>query len=299
MRIRCSATRVVYAFVAVVFAVGVAAVQPTRGQAPAQTFEVTSVKPAPPGGRGVGVRFLPNGRFSATNISLRDLIATAYGTPQPVPTARILGGPDWIASDRFDVDAVAGGPILADPTFDGLPRPMFGMLQALLAERFQLNIRRENRELPVYALVRAKPGELGPRLRRSENGCAAMRALRAAGPDAVAAFGSPQPSCGLKFTRGVIAAQGMPIEEIVRAALSRYVDRTVIDNTELTGEYDLDLEWSPDSPAGSGPDAAAPPPGDGASLFTAVREQLGLRLEAQRAPLEVFVVESAQRPAAN
>jgi uncharacterized protein (TIGR03435 family) len=174
---------------------------------------------------------------------------------------------------------------------------MFGMLQSLLAERFQLKIRREMSEMPVYTLVRAKAGELGPRLRRSESGCAAMRAARAAG--AVAAPVAPTPACGLKFTRGVIAAQGMPIDEVVRAALSRYVDRVVIDGTDLMGEFDVDLEWTPDSPATSAPGAATPPPVQGASLFTAVREQLGLRLEAGRAPLEVLMVESAQRPAAN
>ena len=298
MRIRCAAAQLrPPCFAAMVIAAVVVAWTRLLAQAPAERFEVTSVRRTLESKDGVTVQFLPNGRFMAMNISLRDLIGTAYGTPRPVPANRIIGGPDWIAAERYDIEAVAAGPLPTDPAFDGLPRRMFGMVQSLLAERFQLKLRLETPDTPVYVLVVAKSdGSLGPRLRRSESGCAAARAARAGGAGSTT---GAKPSCDLRFTRGVISAQGVPLAEIIRNALSRYVDRIVLDETGLAGEYDLDLTWSPEALTAAPADAAAAPTAGGTSLFTAVQEQLGLKLDSRRAPVEILVVERAERPTPN
>lgn len=262
------------------------ALQPLRAQTP--RFDVASIRPVT-GGQGQSVNFLPTGRFAAMNLSLRDLIALAYGPArQPLPAARVIGGPDWIASQRFNVEAVASGPVAPDPAFDGFPGAMFGMLQSLLADRFQLAIRTETRDTPVYALITARTdGRLGPRLRQSQNGCS-----KRSGPGATAPAGVTV-SCDMRFTRGRISAQGMSMD-VLTMTLQRYVDRLLVDETALRGDFDADLEWSADVLSTDDPS-----PAKGASIFTAVQEQLGLRLESRRVPVEVVIVERAERPTPN
>ena len=263
------------------------ALQSPAAQTPPR-FEVASIRPVT-GGQGQSVLFLPSGRFTAQNLSLRDLIALAYGPArQPLPAGRIIGGPDWMASQRFNVEAAAAGPVAPDPTFENFPRDMFGMLQSLLAERFQLVIRKETRETPVYVLVKARAdGGLGRLMRESPNGCSKRPA-----PGVTATAGADA-RCDMEFTRGRISAHGMSMEALT-ATLQRYVDRLLFDETGLTGEFDADLEWSPEVLS-----AENPSPSTGASIFTAVQEQLGLRLESRRIPVEVVIVERAEVPTEN
>jgi uncharacterized protein (TIGR03435 family) len=252
------------------------------------SFEVASIRPVT-GSQGQSVLFLPTGRFTALNLTLRDLIALAYGPArQPLPTARVIGGPDWIASQRFNVEAIAAGPVASDPAFDGFPGAMFGMLQSLLADRFQLVVRRETRDTPVYVLVKTRTdGRLGPRMRESANGCSKRPAPGATAPPGVTI------ACEMEFTRGRIAAQGMSMQALT-ATLQRYVDRLLFDETGLSGDFNANLEWSPEVLT-----VENPSPASGASIFTAAQEQLGLRLESRRAPVEVVIVERAEQPTAN
>jgi uncharacterized protein (TIGR03435 family) len=269
--------------IAILAATGSAAL---RAQSPAPRFEVASIRPVT-GAQGQSVNFLPTGRFTALNLSLRDLIALAYGPArQPMPAARVIGGPDWIAAQRFNVEAVASGPVAIGP--DGMPTEMFSMLRSLLADRFQLAIRQETRDTPVYALIKARSdGRLGPRMRQSQNGCS-----KRTGPGATAPPGVTV-SCDMQFTRGRISAQGISMDALTMT-LQRYVDRLLFDETALSGDFDADLEWSPEALS-----ADDPSPAKGASVFTAVQEQLGLRLESRRAPVEVVIVERAEHPTPN
>ena len=186
------------------------------------------------------------------------------------------------------MEGVAAGPVAPDQAFDGFPGAMFGMLQSLLADRFGLAIRKETRDTPVYVLVRARPDSgLGPRLRESSHGCSKRPA-----PGATAPPGA-EVACDMEFTRGRISAKGMSMQALT-ATLQRYVDRLLFDETGLSGDFDADLEWSPEVLS-----ADSPPPASGASIFTAVQEQLGLRLESRRVPVDVVIVERAEKPTPN
>jgi uncharacterized protein (TIGR03435 family) len=272
---------------AYVLAVAIVGTIRLPAQTPSPRFEVASIR-AVTGGQGQGTTFLPTGRFVAVNLSLRDLIALAYGRGRPLPNARIIGGPDWIAAQRFNIEAVAEGAVAPDPAYDGLPGAMFLMLRSLLADRFALSVRLETRDTPVYALVRSRPdGALGPRLRPSRNGCS----KRGAQPDTLATV--TKVSCDMEFTRGRISAQGMSMG-LITMTLQRYVDRLLFDETGLTGDFDADLEWTAETLS-----ADQPATGAGASIFTAVQEQLGLRLDSRRAPVEVVIIERAESPTPN
>jgi uncharacterized protein (TIGR03435 family) len=263
-------------------------------------------------GRG-GSRTLPTGRITTTNTPLRRLIEIAYGLRM---TDMLVGGPDWMDTEGFDVDALPEGEV-------AVQRSRL-MLRTLLAERFKLVVRRESREMPVYALrlVRAD-GRLGPRIQRPVGECvvaipsfaqAPARDDTAPSPDP-ASFGSQPPlgkpgrRCGIALEGpGTMKAGSTTIAGLIML-LSPSLDRPVIDKTGLAGAFDFDLRYMGAGPGfvgglrGRGAPLpttdAAPEPGDPPSVFTAVREQLGLRLEADRGAVEVLVVDSAERPTAN
>ena len=247
-----------------------------RGVA-AQRFDIASVKPNTSGDVAINVTLPAPDRFSATNIPLRDLIRFAYD----VQDAR-LQSPDWTRAARFDVIAKADHSLGAwGPS--GPPAEMLTMLRALLTERFSLAAHRETRTLPVYALVRARQsGQLGPELRRSSLDCE-----KAAN------------SCGMRIGPGQMVLSGTPLLQLA-TALSPFVQRIVVDRTELAGPFDLHLSWTPERlPQGPPPPGApALPPVDpnGASIFAALEEQLGLKLEPQQAPLDVVVIDRVERP---
>jgi uncharacterized protein (TIGR03435 family) len=267
-----------------------------HGQAPAAAapaaFEVASVKPNKSGDNRVMFSIQPGGRFTASNVQVRQLIANAYD----MQMFRIEGGPAWIGSERYDIQAKAEG--ATELTRDRLAP----MLRALLADRFKLAAHTEKRELPVYALVLARgDGTLGPNAAPSAVDCAAMFAGRRGGGPPPA---PPQPGeriqCGMRIGPASIEAGGVPMAEIARV-LSQQVGRVVIDRTNVTGNVDLKLEFAPDFQGRGGPPdapggAAPPSPGDAPSLFTALQEQAGLKLESQRAPVEVLVIDGIERP---
>jgi uncharacterized protein (TIGR03435 family) len=243
-------------------------------------FDVTSVRPHERGERAININTMPGGRFVATNVPVRSLVRLAYG----LEDFEIVGGPAWMNDDRFDIQAKASRelPPLGGP-FSGSPE-VRAMLRALLAERFQLAARVETREMPMFALVRARQdGTLGEELTPSTIDCPGLIAKR--GPD-----DGPAP-CGLRMSPGMVVLEGAPIGDLA-PALAAFVGRRVIDKTGLTGSYDLQLHWA-------GPQLAQPGAPSLPSLFTALREQAGLTLEAMRGPAQVLVIDRIERPTPN
>jgi uncharacterized protein (TIGR03435 family) len=273
-----------------------------RAQTPgaaAPKFEVASVKPNRTGEAGMRIGMQPGGRFTATNVPLRQLILFAY----QLQGFQIVGGPDWITSDRFDISAKAEGE--TPPTPPGTVGPMQLMIRSLLEERFKLAVHHETRELPIYALVLARSDKkLGPKLNASTVDCQAMvkAAMGRGGPQGPPPSVNGRPVCGMRIGAGQMMAGGFPLSQLA-FSLAQMVQRVVLDRTGLTGNYDLELTYTPDQmPQGTPPPGApAPPPIDpnGPSIFTALQEQLGLRLDAQRGPVDVLVIDSVERPTEN
>jgi len=273
-----------------------------RGQAAAPaapnanlTFEVASVKPNKSGENFISFRNQPGGRFSISNAPLREIIRFAY----QLQNFQIVGAPEWAASDRFDVVAKAEGDV--PPAPPGSVGPMQIMVRNLLAERFGLKVRNESREMPRYDLVLARSdGRLGPQLSPSTTDCQAIfaAARRGGGPPAPPAPGE-RPQCGMRIGPGVLSAGAFPLSQLA-TALSPMVQRIVIDRTGLTGAFDAELKWTPDQlPQGPAPPGAPPLPSidpNGPSIFTALQEQLGLKLESVRGPVDVLVIESVSQP---
>jgi uncharacterized protein (TIGR03435 family) len=247
-------------------------------QQPAPAFEVASIKPSGDSRAREQSDVQPSGRLTVTNTTLLSLIRDFF----ELQRHEIVSGerlPSWVASERWDI--VATGPPIPDV---GAQLPLYRrMMQNLLSERFKLVTRREMRNIPVYALVFARTDRsLGPQMRPSSADCAALAAaFKAAGarqtPDS--------PVCGLRPIRGQFRGTGILVTDLARALA--VAGRPVVDATGLAGAFDFDLMWTPD-------DAAAP--SGGASLFTAVQEQLGLRLEPRQTPMSVLVIDSAERP---
>jgi uncharacterized protein (TIGR03435 family) len=230
------------------------AMQRARAQSntSAPTFEVASVKPDT-SGKGMSIAFTP-GRLTARAVTLKILILNAYN----VSGFQVQGGPGWIDSDHFDVDAKW--------TEGANPKQAPDMLQALLAERFQLKVHRETHEQAIYTLIVAKNG-----------------------PQLTPAKDDERPSIrGLG--RGRMQFQKASMLTLAEN-LAGNLNRTVIDKTGLSGNFDFTLEWAAD--------LSQPDPEQRASIFTAVQEQLGLRLESDKGPVEMLIIDSVQKPAEN
>lgn len=256
------------------------------------SFQIVSIKRTSPEKDGRGLtRLRPAGGFEATNVALRELIAFAYQR-HVFDQREVVDGPEWIDSERFDVVATAAGDHIVDP--DGTPRQTLMMLRTLLAERFKVRAREEDRELPVYMLTTAaEHGALGPKMRESEIDCGAVMK----GPPPAAQPGQGPP-CSMKTPPGRLFANTFTMPAIA-SLLSRHLDRPVIDATRLSGRFDIELEAAeikapPDYKPG--PSDLALAPANGPSIFVAVQEQLGLRLEPRVAPVAVVVVDHAERP---
>jgi uncharacterized protein (TIGR03435 family) len=272
-------------FLAIAGIMTVGAVCALRSQAPAadtrpSAFEVASVKPNRSGDQHITVHVQPGGRFNATNITLRLLIRNAYR----VQDFQISGGPNWLNSEHFDILARAEG----NPS----PDEFSVMMRALLADRFRLSVHTETRQLPVYALVMTRSdGKLGPQLHRTD--CLSGNAPRP-GP---ANPNEPQ-ACGtIRTFVGHLTFRGVPMARILQG-LSDATGRTVVNRTELTGNFDLDLHWTPEQIPQRPTGAPEPSPTDasGPSIFTAVQEQLGLKLESTKGPVDVLVIDHVEQP---
>ena len=251
----------------------------------APAFEVVSVKPNASGDANSTSIVLPGARYTATNATLRMLIKTAY----QVHDDQIASGPGWMNTDRFDVTARgAGNPAPAE--FVNQARLM---LRAALADRFQLMLRRETREIAVYTLMPARrDGRFGPQFRRADETCSGPSTPLPVASDAPEPI--PDLPCDGGFSRaGHIGARARDFSTLLRS-LSTWTDRVLIDRTELSGRFDWDLQWTPES---SSPEVGTD--ADRLPLVTALREQLGMRLEAQRSAVEVLVVDRAERPRPN
>ncbi len=265
------------------------------------TFEVASVKKSGPPSPASFNFNMRGGRFVLSQTPLSSLITMAYS----VQRYQLVGGAAWINSDRFDINAKAeDGPVV--PPQPGTPNRQQLMLRALLKERFALVVHNETRELPLSNLVMARDDrKLGERLRPSTVDCVALAATRAregGPPPEPPAPPKPGevPQCGMRGGLGQIAAGGMRIDRLV-SLLASMLNRPVFDRTNLTGAFDFQLDYTPDQMPQIPPGATLPPgftlpSPDGPSLLTALQEQLGLKLESSRGPIEVLVIDSVSQP---
>jgi uncharacterized protein (TIGR03435 family) len=251
----------------------------------APAFDVVSVRPNVSGDEKTASYVQPGGRYTAENMTLRMLMKTAYG----VHDDQIAGGPGWIETERFDIVARAEG-YAAAATFRDQARVM---LRKVLADRFRLTLVPERREIPVYGLVFARSdGRLGPQLVRAD-----MARCQGPSTSVPAAPGAPEPSqpmpCdSLFFQPGHVGSRAVEFSTLV-TYLSRFTDRLVVDRTGLAGKFDADLQWSPEALTVTSTSAS------GISLATALQEQLGLKLDSQRAVVDVLVITRVERPAAD
>jgi uncharacterized protein (TIGR03435 family) len=262
---------------------------PLVAQAPAvdrQVFEAASVKPnksdtpAGPGSNMAGLN------LTATNVPLLTIIRQTY----QVQGFQIVGGPIWISTERFDIVARAGPP--APPA-----RGAFGaMMQSLLAERFKLSIHRETRTLPVYALVMSRgDGKPGPQLHQPAADCyATVRAnIDAKTPPPAGFF------CGgMRPGPGELSGRMASMKQLAEF-LSPQVGRIVVDKTGITEPFDMDLTWTPGLAAPEARSVTSTAPDPSTSVYTALQEQLGLRLESTTGPVDVLVIDHVERPTEN
>jgi uncharacterized protein (TIGR03435 family) len=315
--VHAAAALIVFGFASTV--PGKAQAQSTPADARVFEYEVASIKPSKPYGGGgnftMGLRYTPDG-FVAENFSLTLLIQTAYG----VGRDRITGLPDWVNSERYDIDAKMDGAAaeeLKKLNPDQLKTVRQQMLQALLADRFKLSMHRETKDLAIYTLVIVKNG---PKFHESK-------------PDDTSTSGSNAPSGpsapnGPTFTAGpggksvnlagggstsfssggarTISGKGVPIANLI-GSLATVAGRPVFDGTGLTGKYDYSLQWTQEASQQQGalkgvpgdPPSLDAPDSSGTSLFTAIQEQLGLKLESGKGPVEIIAIDHIEKPSGN
>jgi uncharacterized protein (TIGR03435 family) len=256
-----------------------------RAQTPSPastTFDVASVRRNTSGSTGAQFQIFPGGQFRATNATVRQLVQAAFDFQYE--RFQFDGGPSWIDAERYDVQAA---PVSQGGDRVATAEEIAVRIQDLLKERFKLVIRRETREMQRYDLVVARAGQL-----RVNAGTCAPR-----GPQPKAADDA-RPYCGFSFPPDTgdvqhMAGTGVRIGELSRR-LQQTVEAIIVDRTGLTGTYDFTLDYLRARNLGDQQAVAA-----GVSIFTALQEQLGLRLEPRRGPVEVIVIDSVERPDAN
>lgn len=225
----------------------------------AQSFEAASVKPAAPEQSAVDFVVSPGGYLRITNLTLLGMVREAYQAKY----WQVSGGPGWIDAERFNIEAKASG----NPSRG----EVMAMLRSLLAERFQLRARRETREGNVYELVVAKGG---PKLKPSAADSSFLRLFR----------NTPPELPGVSYT---IQAQKVSMARLADDLMGE-TQRPVIDRTAIAGEFDFRIDYAVDGHSETGP-----------SIYTALQEQAGLKLQAAKGPIEMLIIEKAERPAAN
>jgi uncharacterized protein (TIGR03435 family) len=217
---------------------------------------------------------LPGGRVSTTGATLGDLLEVAYH----LESFQITGGPTWLNSARYDISATANGHAVT-------AQQERQMIQSLLADRFRVVVHRETKQLPIYELTVAKSGS---KLRGAEAGSC---------PDPPVLS---NPCGGFRISnRSLMTGNKVTVVQLA-ADLSFLLGRLVVDKTGISGSFDIRLEWTPDPNLGKALGDDEPrPASDGPSIFTAVQEQLGLRLEPRRGPAEILVIDHAEKPSPN
>jgi len=264
-------------------------------------FEVASIKlngggiTNQQGGQLVGFQVLPGGRLVVENFSLLELMMAAYG----LQYFQISGGPSWISSDRYNIEAKAAG----NPDGKEVAGPM---LQALLKDRFNLAFRSDMKELPIYNLTVAKNGA---KLQHSTEGSCISTSLNA---QPFVLLAADQVPCGFRgFEQNGLDRKlkvfGISTTELAEALSKGELGRTVIDKTGLIGNFDILMHWTFELPAqvpiadGAGRPGTPTLPSEttGPSIFTAIQEQLGLKLESGKGPVKVLVIDHVQRPSDN
>jgi uncharacterized protein (TIGR03435 family) len=233
-------------------------------------FEVATIKPSAPDAQGKGFR-VRGRQFSTLNTSLSDLITFAYG----LHPRQITNAPDWLTKDKYD--------LAAEPDGEGQPndKQWKTMVQKLLADRFQLTFHHDKAELSVYALT---VGKTGSKLVKS--------------------VGDPNGLPGLFFRGlGALNVRNATMTDFTGLMQAAVLDRPVVDQTGLPGRYDFTLNWTPDETQFASMGVSVPPPADNAAappdLFTAIQEQLGLKLEATKAMVDILVIDRVAKPSAN
>jgi bla regulator protein blaR1 len=232
---------------------------------PKPAFEVASIKPANPSDKPGFLQTAP-GRLNLSGVTVKMLIQKAWA----ISGYRIYGGPSWLDSTRYNIAAKA-----ADGAGNLTLDQMRPMLQTLLTDRFRLTLRREKKELPLYRLVVSKNG---PKLRES------------------AVSGAPRPRMGM----GQITDEKAGMDTLA-SQLGQQLGRFVVNQTGLNGDFDFHVEWTPDPSQNLGGESDTPPPAgaDGPSIFTAIQQQLGLKLESAKGPVEVLVIDHVEKPSEN
>lgn len=235
------------------------------------SFEVATIKLSPPDQQGKAFRIMPGGQFQTMNTTLSDLISFAYG----MHPKQVINAPDWFDKDKFD--------IVGKPDAEGIPdtAQVNTMLQKLLVSRFQLTFHKDTRELSVYEIVPAKDG---PKLA------------------ATAVQGGNLPGFGIRGL-GDIVVRNATMADFAGFMQTTVLDKPVVDHTGLTGKYDFELKWTPDQSQFESFGGVRTPPADTADappdLYTAIQQQLGLKINSTKAPTEVMVIGSATKPTAN
>lgn len=241
-------------------------------------YDVASVKPNKSGDNMMRIMNTPDG-FSCTNINLKTLIANAYGIRQDL----ISGGPGWVDSMGFDVNAKISGEDLA--AYKKLTaRQRNSLLVPLLVDRFHLKVHHETKVLPMYDLVLAKGGS---RMK--------MEPPVPPSPDAAKDPEAAKPRGMITMGPGMLKGEGIPMTSIANQ-LAYALEATVVDKTGLTGTFDFELKWTPDdAPPANEADSAEP----NVSIFAAVQEQLGLKLQPTKGPVDTIIIDHADQPSEN
>jgi uncharacterized protein (TIGR03435 family) len=255
---------------------------PVLSTAQPPTFEAAAIKPNREGG-GPYLRVHP-GRLMMTYYSIQELVAFAYG----VRAEQVVGK---FSSDRYDIEATTSGSVPG--------KQMAGpMLQALLADRFGLRLHRETRNLPVYNLTVSKNG---PKMPPAKSDCVVSPVDHGAPPEHPSAdpvFYCDHPHFGAQGVNRTLEGKGITLQALSESLSRTELNRTVVNKTGLNGAFDVTLKWvaDPSSPLHDGFGGPASEPGAGPSLFTALQEQLGLRVQSGRGPVEVLVIDQIEKP---
>ena len=245
-----------------------AAPVPAANQAPAASFEVATIKPVDVGpSAGRYITMLGTNRFFAKNFTVKLLIAAAYD----LNPRTISGGPEWVESAKFDIQALTGGAERPDHDTQML------MLRGLLSDRFHLTFHRQAKEFAIYEITVAKDG---PKMRDTADRNQETKVLSTVYQDRV-----------------VMPARNASMSDVARVMQRAILDRPVVDNTGLTGRYDFNLVWAPDETQFDG--AIHLPETDAVPLLAAMQEQLGLQMKATRGQVQAMVIDTVEKPAEN